>query len=100
MAETLFDYETKLLTHKRDPDTSREAAQKMIKKLSDKQRYVLRLIRAYCKNHADFTPKEVAGGINTVYFDIQRRKNELANNLKIEKTGEERGGCEVWRLKK
>ena len=98
MPETLFDYETKLICHKTNPDTSRQAAQTTIKKLTDKQKYVFRIIRNYCQNHIDFTPKEVACGINTLYFDIQRRKNELALKGWIAKTGEERNGCEVWRL--
>jgi ribosomal protein L9 len=95
---TLFNYQTKTLCHKNDSDTSRLAAQKAAKKLTEKQMVVLRRIRNYCRNHIDFTPKEVAGGINRMYFDIQRRKNELAVKGKIKKTGSERGGCEVWRL--
>lgn len=89
---------THTLCHKNDPETSRKAAEKTAEDLSEKQKVVLKLIRNYCRNHIDFTPKEVAGGINSTYFDIQRRKNELANKLKIKKTREERGGCEVWKL--
>ena len=103
---TLFDYmvgvttlQAKTLCHKADPETSRVAAQKIIKKLTEKQKSALRAIRAYCQNHVDFTPKEVAGGINRLYFDIQRRKNELADKGFIALTGSpERGGCEVWKL--
>lgn len=101
--QTLFDPQVKTLCHKGDPDTSKEAAQMMVKsgKLSEKRRIVLSWIREYCRQgHADFTAKEVAGGINAKYFDIQRRKNELAELGYIEKTGEIRVGCEVWRLKK
>ena len=86
------------LCHANDPETSWKAAEKTAKKLTEKQWVVLRLIWSYCKTHKDFTPKEVAGGINTTYFDIQRRKNELAAKGKIQPTGEERSGCEVWEL--
>ena len=98
MAETLFDLDTKIRCHKNDPDTSRQAAQKINKKLNRAQKMVMAWIREYCRDHSDFTPKEVAGGVNKIYYDIQRRKNELANKLYIVKTGEERRGCEVWRL--
>lgn len=95
---TLFDPP---IVHRNDPITSHKAAEKMIKsgKLTKQQESVLKIIRKYCEEHEDFTPKEVAGGINALYFAIQRRKNELANEGLIKTTGEERNGCEVWKIK-
>lgn len=99
MKQLLMDIKAGRLCHKDDPPTSRKAAEKTVEGLSQKRKYVLNLIKEYCEqDHKDFTAKEVAGGINAKYFDIQRRKNELAALGYIAKTGEERGGCEVWEL--
>ena len=95
------EYQSKLLTHRKDPKTSRRAAKRMIKsgKLTKQQKAVLNIIRQYCQDHKDFTPLDLAGGQrNSLYFAIQRRKNELELKGFIKKTGEERDNCEVWRL--
>lgn len=90
------------LAHTNDSLTSFEAADKMVKsgELSKKQAVVLKVMRTYSNNHADFTPRDLAGGNwSSLYFEIQRRKNELKNKGLIEKIGKTRDGCEVWRLK-
>lgn len=119
MTETLFDYETKLLTHKRDPDTSREAAQKMIKsgKLNKQESMVLSQIKIYLRrcHKTVFTARDVSTFSLSWdnYFVIQRRLSGLHRKGYIEKVAEDnsvwtescgkqrkkRDGCAVWRLK-
>ena len=90
------------LARANDPDTSKAAAVKMVESgnLTKQQESVLNIIIHYSKNHKDFTPLELTDGHRTtLYFAIQRRKNELENKGCIETTGEVRNGMEVWRLK-
>jgi len=104
--QTLFEYADLAraqapLARDKDPITSHEAADKMVKsgKLTKQQNSVLKIIARYCKNHKDFTPLELTDGHWTaLYYAIQRRKNELNHKGYIESTGEVRNGREVWRL--
>ena len=64
--------------------------------LTRQQKHVLEIIKKW--PHRDFTAAELAGGINQLYFVIERRKNELEDKGFIEKTGQRRDGREVWRL--
>jgi len=92
----------KTLAHKGDPQTSLEAADKMVKsgKLSRQEDLVLRYIKGWNEtvNANKFTAKNLAFcGID--YYVVQRRLSGLHNKGKIERTGEKRDGCCVWRLK-
>jgi len=104
MAETLFDYETKLITHNRDPDTSRRAAQTMIEtgKLQKQESMVLSQIKIYLRrcHKTVFTARDVSTFSLSWdnYFVIQRRLSGLHRKGKIERTGKKRDGCAVWRL--
>ncbi len=101
--------ELKTLFHKRDPETSKEAAEKMVKsgKLNRQEREVYNDIRRYiidC-NCTDFTAKELAiwcpwvrSRPNNAYYIIQRRLSGLKNKGKIERTGGKRDGCCIWKL--
>jgi len=98
MPQLSLEHEYKKLHHRADPPTSREAAVKMVVsgELNRQQKAVLEIIRKW--PHKDFTAYELAGGINPLYFVIERRKNELEDKGFIKKTGQRRGGREVWRL--
>ena len=90
------------LAHRDDPITSYEAADKMIKsgKLSKQEDLVLRYVKGWSKtvNSSEFTAKDLAFcGID--YYIVQRRLSGLCQKSKIERTGEKRDGCCVWRLK-
>ena len=99
-----LEREAKKLYHKNDPDTSKDAAIKTLKKLGEQQREVLDAIRKYYST-GDFTAKELAmrmarnqlSDYRYYYYLVQRRLNELADY--IERTGGRRNGCAVWRLK-
>lgn len=84
------------LCHAGDPETSRQAAQKMIDTcaLNRQQRCVLGCINS--SNFEDFTALELAGGVKDEwYYVIQRRMHELPQ---IKCTGEKREGHAVWKL--
>ena len=116
-AKAKFDYETKLLCHKDDPDTSRQAAQKMIEKgaLNKQEAEVLNTIKRYLNTQTwrnDFTAKELKC-MYLDYYVAQRRLSGLYNKGKIERIAEDdttwskgcgkklkrRNNCAVWRLK-
>lgn len=87
--------ETKTLFHKSDPETSRTAAEKMVKsgELSRQEQEVYRaIIRAMnnmssCleKRHQNFTAKELASWSGLDYFMIQRRLSGLKAKGKVER---------------
>lgn len=94
------------LCRKSDPETSRGAAEKMVKSgaLSRQEEQVLAAIqlRLSFKPYTwkdNFTAKELATTSVINYYTIQRRLSGLHNKDKIERTGEKRDGCMVWRLK-
>lgn len=111
----LFDYQTQTLCHKSDPDTSHEAAQKMIEsgKLNKQEDEVYQAILTEYKYRKSnpyfpftFTAKELPG-LN--YFTVQRRLSGLERNLKIKRIikgykpdgkpiYKKRDSCCVWRL--
>ena len=106
--------ELKTLFHRQDPQTSKDAAERMVKSgtLSRQEDTVLRAINDYLypdemmeifcdgENRKDFTAKQIAGWthLKIDYYVIQRRLSGLHNKGKIERTGEKRDKCMVWRL--
>jgi hypothetical protein len=102
--KTLFDQEVKKLHHADDPETSKVATRKTVKKLHAQQQEVLNAIWEHYRN-SDFTAKELAmtmarnftRNYQYYYYMVSRRLGELGDN--IERTGEARDGCSVWRLK-
>lgn len=113
--DTLFDFAVKgmkaqaeVLCHAKDPETSREAAEKMIEsgKLARQEKMIYNEIIRY--NEAwwkDFTTKDIAKwmaylmGYDKAYDICRKRFSGLKNKGKIERTGGKREGCCVWRLK-
>ena len=104
---TLFD---RPLARDTDPITSHEAADKMVKsgKLQKREIQVLEHIRQYYRKYrTDFTAKELGRFVYKDpffyeildYYTIQRRLSGLRTKGKIERTGEKRDGCCIWRLK-
>lgn len=104
------------LSHKSDPITSYEAADKMVKSgaLNEQEIYVLAHICKFIAMRTlvvdwywgdTFTPKELAQWMTPkweytkIYQIIQRRLSGLHSKGKIERTGEKREGCMVWKLK-
>lgn len=102
------------LCRKQNPQTSRDAAEKMIKsgKLNFQEEVVYEAIYDYVKYFQDdFTAKNIAERSNANYYTIQRRLSGLRVKDKIErvfigydkKTGryiyKKRDGCCIWRLK-
>lgn len=90
------------IAHRDDPITSYEAGDKMLRsgKLQKQENEVLELIKHFvnwCK--PTFTAKELSNNGFYGYFIIQRRLSGLHRKGKIERTGEKRRGCAVWRLK-
>jgi len=91
------------VAHRDDPITSYEAAEKMIKSgaLSQQENQVYTWIVSYLKvnQKKDFTAKEVVWWrYANKYHIIERRLSGLHRKSKIERTGEKRDGCCVWRL--
>ena len=100
--KTLFDQP---LSHKDDHQTSYEAADKMIGsgKLNRQEELVYQALKTHLSYDGieDFTAKELSyQGIGHLagYYTIQRRLSGLRNKGKIERTGEKRDGCCVWKL--
>lgn len=96
--------ETKTLFHKNDPETSEIAADKLIESgaLSRQEQRVWDEICWWIAHrYPEFTAKDLAhyADADIDYYTIQRRLSGLRNKGKIERTGEKRGGCMVWRLK-
>jgi len=92
------------LSHTNDPETSYNAADKMVNsgELNRQEQKVYSAIIEFIgfqPNTFGFTAKELPrySGIN--YYTIQRRLSGLCNKGRIERTGEKRDGCCVWRLK-
>ena len=102
MPKTLFD---RPIAHRDDPITSYEAGDRMIKSgaLNRQEKQVLGAIRTTpgsAMSSFDFTAKEVSEISGYNYWMIQRRLSGLYHKGKIERTGERRDGCCVWRLKR
>jgi len=91
------------IAHRDDPITSYEAGDKMLKsgQLQRQESLVLKYIRYYGfkQTFIDFTAKELSEYSHLSYYLIQRRLSGLHRKGKIERTGQKRGGCAVWRLK-
>lgn len=98
------------LSHTNDPQTSYDAADKLIKSgaLNRQENEVLGAARHYYNRlgRIDFTARELANWTeqspihnHLTYHLIQRRLSGLHNKSKIERTGEKRNGCMVWRIK-
>ena len=118
--------EARTLFHRADAETSREAAEKMIKSgtLSRQEKEVLNAIKTYLRRNPlgsgqtwkmerkDFTAKEINYTQRIDYYTIQRRLSGLHCKGLIERVQsgvasvrsgklipEKRDGCCVWRLK-
>ena len=107
------------LSHTRDPGTSYDAADRMVKsgELSRQEQEILNVIVHYHNRFGGitFTAKEIASWTEDspiwnyiTYYTIQRRLSGLRNKGKIERISinnngnppwERRNGCCVWRLK-
>jgi len=102
MKQLMFDIKAHRLCHRTDPQTSHDAAAKIVEsgKLNKQEGAVLEAIwwhKAYRSN--TFTAKELNHYSELDYYIIQRRLSGLQKKGKIERTGEKRDGCCVWRLK-
>lgn len=96
----------RVLAHTKDPQTSKDTALKMVEsgKLSRQELRVYEGILGYYRDvsvERTFTARElaywnIAFGLN--YYLIQRRLSGLRNKGKIERTGEKRDDCCVWKL--
>lgn len=104
-AHNLFEYAgcTTALARKNDPQSSKDAAEKMVKSgaLSRQEDEVLYVIWSVQKS--DFTTKEIAEHMiaypyHKAYDICRKRFSGLRNKSKIERTGEIRDGCFVERL--
>lgn len=98
--------EIDMLCHKNDPETSRKAAERMVKsgELSRQEKIVFRGIQHHLigGHREDFTAIELAkwmiGDTPKTYYMIQRRLSGLYRKGKIKRTGQKRNGCCVWKL--
>ena len=110
----------KTLARTENPQTSKDAAEKMIKSgaLSRQEKMIYWAIQGYCKNFGDFTTKDIAHNwvltnripYHKAYDICRKRFSGLRDKGKIEriwlgvskKTGKgiykRRDGCRVWRL--
>lgn len=97
--KTLFD---RPLSRTKDPVTSYEAADKMIESgaLNRQEQEVWEVIKLvkWARYHRTFTAKELSNWSVIDYYTIQRRLSGLHHKGKIERTGEKRNGCCVWRI--
>jgi len=103
--KTLFD---RPIAHTNDPQTSYAAGDRMIRTgaLSKQERQVFKAIKDYMYIHIDFTAKDIAGMMSVGriaeyqenYFKASRRFSGLNRNGLIERTGERRDDCCVWRM--
>ena len=98
-------FETKLLSRNTDPDTSKRAAEKLVKsgELSRQENHVWQCIREFYCDYGDFdgsgfTAKELTQEYGLDYIVIQRRLSGLRNKGWIAKTGEVRNGCTVYKI--
>lgn len=97
--KTLFE---KPLAHTNDPITSFDAADKIVKSgaLSRQEKQVHKaIVKFFSVPNRPFTARGLAFVSNIDYFVIQRRLSGLHNKGKIQRTGEKRDGCCVWRIK-
>jgi len=104
---TLFDIP---LAHRNDPDTSFEAADKMVK--SGKFQYSVNKVREAIKRYQrvmmrpDFNAKELALFISDeeqidyfrLYYVIEKRLSVLEKENMIKRTNLERNNCQVWQI--
>jgi len=113
-AHNLFEYEgcdTTTLARKENPQTSKDAAEKMVKSgaLNRQEKWIYNLIMKYVNSHPlerdkTFTTKDIAGWTRAYAYDkaydiCRKRFSGLRDKGKIELTGGRRDGCRVWRLK-
>lgn len=94
----------KTLARTNNPQTSKDAAEKMVKSgaLSRQEKEVLYIIEIW-HSDSDFTTKDIAvkmlGYPYYKAYDICRKRfSGLFNKFKIVLTGERRDSCRVWRL--
>ena len=107
-ADNGFEYEgcdTTTLARKENPQTSKDAAEKMVKSgaLNRQENEVFDVIKKY---GLDFTTKDIARSVwwhtempyDKAYDICRKRFSGLQMKGKIELTGDRRDGCRVWRL--
>lgn len=102
------EFAAKKLYRRDDPETSREAAEKMVKsgELNRQENEVLSIIKiavGESKDYFNFTTKEIARKMlkypyYQAYDICRKRFSSLRDKDKIEQTGKQREGCRVWRL--
>jgi len=105
--KTLFEQP---LSHTDDPITSYKAADRMVKSgaLSKQEQEVYEAIDSYIHairvagslhyTKSDFTAKDIFSSSTISYYTIQRRLSGLRNKDRIERTGEKRDNCSVWKI--
>ncbi len=110
-ADNLFEYngcDTTILARKENPQTSKDAAEKMVKsgELNRQEQAVYGGILGYVRNHTkkDFTTKDIVrywwpATYYNAYDICRKRFSGLQMKGKIELTGDRRDGCRVFRLK-
>ncbi len=96
--------QTKHLSHRTDPQTSRDAAEKLVESggLGRQQKMVFSAIVEYSRGLAypcGFTSKGLSSWSSFNYHLIARRLNELEKKGLIEITDRRRDNCAVWKLK-
>lgn len=88
--------------HKDDPQTSFDAAEKMVKsgKLANQEMKVYIAIKDCLASMTfnTFTAKNIALWSGIGYYTIHRRLSGLHRKGKIKRTGEKRDNCCVWKL--
>lgn len=84
----------KKLARKSDPDTSHDAATKLVK--SGAQKSHCDRIRACLVKHGRMTPSEIAEKLKIRRSSVFRRMSDLKKEGKASRTGEKRGGQSVW----
>jgi hypothetical protein len=105
MQADLFSPPLKELSRTGDPETSKEAVRRLKEsgELAIQEQRILTLCKTY--PGADFTFKELAGraeaiGVPLSGTQINKRLVYLRRKSLIEKTGEVREGCAVYRVVK
>ena len=98
-------FEAKRFYHSGDPETSKDAAEKMVKsgkreEQAESVRKAIQVYMLYCAGIGipqNFTAKELSEHSGLDYHLIQRRRIDLDDELRW--TGERRQDCRVWRVK-
>ena len=84
--------------HKEDPETSKEAAETMIKsgKMSEQCKEVFKAFKLY----APCTARQLSKWAEIDYHKVQRRFSDIERAGKAVRSGMKYQGCMIWRLSK